>query len=63
MIKLSLFINFIALIPKKKEAEEVTNFRPINLIGSVYKIIAKVLAKQLKSTLPHIISSNQSSFI
>lgn len=55
--------NFIALIPKRKEAEEVKDFRPISLVNSVYKIIAKVLAERLKTTLPHLISSNQSSFI
>lgn len=39
---------FIALIPKKKEAVEIKDFRPISLLGSVYKIIAKLLAERLK---------------
>lgn len=34
---------FITLIPNKKGAKELKYFRPINLIGSVYKIFSKVL--------------------
>nr|GEV43027.1 RNA-directed DNA polymerase, eukaryota, reverse transcriptase zinc-binding domain protein [Tanacetum cinerariifolium] len=39
--------NFIALIPKIPDANLVKDFRPISLIGSLYKIIAKVLANRL----------------
>ena len=35
---------FIALIPKKNDASNIKDFRPISLVGSVYKILAKVLA-------------------
>ena len=31
---------FIALIPKKAAAVEVKDFRPISLVGGVYKILA-----------------------
>lgn len=34
---------YIALIPKKKGAKELKEFRPISLIGSVCKILFKVL--------------------
>lgn len=34
---------FIALIPKKGEAVDLRDFRPISLGGSLYKRIAKVL--------------------
>ena len=36
------------LIPKKGEAEELKDFKPISLVGSIYKWIAKVLANRLK---------------
>ena len=39
----SLNVTFIALIPKKNGASNIRDFRPINLVGSVYKILAKVL--------------------
>lgn len=40
--------SFIALIPKKNGAESLKDFRPINLGGSRYKILAKVLAGRMK---------------
>nr|XP_023889544.1 uncharacterized protein LOC112001605 [Quercus suber] len=39
------------------------NFRPINLVGSVYKILAKVLANRLKEVLDKLISESQNSFV
>jgi hypothetical protein len=44
----SLNATFLTLIPKKTEAVEVKNFRPISLVGGVYKIVSKVLANRLK---------------
>ncbi|GKD33796.1 retrovirus-related pol polyprotein from transposon TNT 1-94 [Tanacetum coccineum] len=37
--------SFIALIPKVPDANLVKDFRPISLIGSIYKIIAKIFFK------------------
>ena len=53
----SLNATFIALIPKKAAAMEVKDFRPINLVGGVYKILAKVLAIRLRMVLGEIIST------
>lgn len=39
------------LIPKKKNASKVKEFRPISLIISVYKILVKVLANGLRRVL------------
>ncbi|GJY32993.1 RNA-directed DNA polymerase, eukaryota, reverse transcriptase zinc-binding domain protein [Tanacetum coccineum] len=39
--------SFIALIPKMHDAKLVKDFRPISLIGSLYKIIAKILANRM----------------
>lgn len=36
---------YVCLIPNKQDAIKVKDFRPISLITSMYKIIAKVLSK------------------
>ena len=38
---------FIALIPKVDNPHRLNDFRPISLVGSMYKILAKVLANRL----------------
>jgi hypothetical protein len=38
---------FVSLIPKKTDVLDVRDFRPISLIGGIYKIISKVLANRL----------------
>ena len=54
---------FISLIPKKVDAVEVRDFRPISLIGGVYKIIAKVLANRLKLVLGDIVHESRNAFV
>ena len=61
--KKSLNATFIALIPKKNGASNIRDFRPISLMGSVYKILAKVLANRLKEILDQLISESQNSFV
>lgn len=56
--------SFIVLIPKKKkkkkdEATNLSNFRPISLIGCLYKILAKVLAAILCKVMESVIAENQ----
>nr|GEW40390.1 RNA-directed DNA polymerase, eukaryota [Tanacetum cinerariifolium] len=46
---------FIVLIPKAQDAKLVKDFRPITLIGSLYKIIAKILANRLVVVLGDIV--------
>ena len=59
----SLNATFLTLIPKKENAAEVRDFRPISLLGSVYKIMAKVLVNRLSVVLGHLVSSPQNAFV
>ena len=59
----SLNASFLTLIPKKNNAVDVKDFRPISLVGSVYKLLSKVLANRLKVVLGSLISESQNAFV
>ena len=48
---------FIVLLPKKSVTKKISDFRPISLITSLYKIIAKVLSGRLRGVLHETIHS------
>ena len=54
---------YIVLIPKKNNPTRITEYRPISFCNVLYKLIAKVLANQLKQALAKIISPTQSTFV
>jgi len=61
----STFINrgLITLIPKTGDRSKLGNWRPITLLGCIYKILAKALAGRLQTFLPSIIRPNQTGFV
>jgi hypothetical protein len=59
----SLNASFITLIPKKVNASNIRDFRPISLIGSVYKLLGKVLANRFRMVLGGLISESQNAFV
>ena len=54
---------FICLIPKKLNSISTKDFRPISLVSSLYKFLAKVLALRLKEVLGETIDSSQGAFV
>ena len=59
----SLNSTFLVLIPKRGGVEELKDFRPISLTGSIYKLIAKVLANRLKKVMNKLVNSAQNAFV
>ncbi len=59
----SLNTTFLALIPKKQNASNIRDFRPISLIGCMYKMVAKVLTNRLKTVLENLVSETQNAFV
>ncbi|KAK3217752.1 hypothetical protein Dsin_011722 [Dipteronia sinensis] len=55
--------SFIALIPKVGKPENMGDFRPISLIESMYKVLAKVLANGIKKVMNSVISESQMAFV
>ena len=51
------------MIPKKNDASNICDFKPISLVWSIFKILAKVLANKLKRVLDQLISESQNSFV
>lgn len=54
---------FLVHIPKNEEATELFYYRPINLVCSLYKIIAKVLSLRLRDVKDKVISNSKVAFI
>ncbi|RVX03380.1 DEAD-box ATP-dependent RNA helicase 28 [Vitis vinifera] len=59
----SLNTTFLVLIPKKGGAEDLGDFRPISLLGGLYKLLAKVLANRLKKVLEKVVFGDQNAFV
>ncbi|KAL6331568.1 hypothetical protein AAG906_011508 [Vitis piasezkii] len=54
---------FLVLVPKKGEVDDLCDFRPIGLVGSLYKLLAKVLANRLKKVVSKVVSPTQNAFV
>ncbi|GJZ14187.1 RNA-directed DNA polymerase, eukaryota, reverse transcriptase zinc-binding domain protein [Tanacetum coccineum] len=55
--------SFVILIPKTPNANMVKDYRPISLIGSMYKIISKILTNRLVVVLGDLVNEIQSTFV
>ena len=54
---------YIILIPKKSDAEEVGDFRPISLTHSFDKLFAKMLTTRIRRQMKALVNASQSAFI
>ncbi|GKV36996.1 hypothetical protein SLEP1_g45072 [Rubroshorea leprosula] len=55
--------SFIVLVLKVDNPQKIEEYRPISLIGVMYKILAKLLANRLKVVLDGIVGEQQMAFI
>ena len=58
VINQSTNVTFIAMVPKKSQTFKISYYRPISLVTSLYKIIAKVLSGRLRKVLHETISGS-----
>ena len=54
---------FIVLIPKCETPTGFSDYRPISMVGCLYKIVTKILSRRLQTVMPSIIGPHQSAFI
>ena len=59
----SLNATFLVLVPKGITVEDLKDLRPISLVGSLYKILTKVLANRIKRVIGLIISQSHNAFV
>ena len=59
----SLNATFLVLIPKKGNADDIKDYRPISLLGGLYKILAKGLANWLRRVIDKVVSPTQNAFV
>ncbi|KAK3231055.1 hypothetical protein Dsin_002936 [Dipteronia sinensis] len=54
---------FIALIPKIPNLKAMGDYRPISLMGSMFKVVAKTLANRIKKVMDSVIGESQMTFV
>ena len=51
------------MLPKRGGVEDLGDYRPISLLGGLYKLLAKVLANRLKKVIGKVVSPDQNAFV
>ena len=63
-LHLSATRGVITLIPKRNKNPDLLKcWRPLTMLSSCYKILAKLLATRLKAVLPYLVSETQTGFM
>ncbi|GJW28749.1 cysteine-rich receptor-like protein kinase [Tanacetum coccineum] len=55
--------SFIVLIPKNSDPVDLGDYRPISLIGCMYKVLSKLLSRRLCKVIHKLIRPNQTTFL
>jgi hypothetical protein len=55
--------SYIILVPKKDNPQKVGDFRPISLLNNRMKVLTKLLANHLQSSMAKLVHKNQYGFI
>ncbi|MCO5614063.1 hypothetical protein L7F22_068344 [Adiantum nelumboides] len=59
----SMSLGIISLIPKGGDVSTLRQWRPITLMSSGYKILARMITSRLRPFLPDLIHSSQTGFV
>ena len=60
----SLRFGIINIIPKEqKDQRHLTNWRPLTLLNTLYKLISSILAERLKKVLNRILGPHRKAYI
>ena len=63
-LPLTVRLGIIALIPKgDKDPWFISNWRPLTLLETLYKLISSTLASRLKPTLDRLLGHNQKAYV
>lgn len=55
--------SFVVLIPKMENPVGLNDYRPISLVGCIYKVLAKLLAERMSKVMNSIISGSETTFL
>ena len=58
-----LNVTWVTLIPKVVNPTSNDDYRPISMVGALYKIISKILSLHLKEVIDPLIDESQSAFV
>ena len=56
-------ITWVTFIPKIKNPRSIEDYRPISMVGALYKIISKLLSFRLREVIAPLIDESQSAFV
>ncbi|XP_016185845.1 uncharacterized protein LOC107627528 [Arachis ipaensis] len=56
-------VTWVTLAPKVEGAKEVKDFRPISMVGCLYKVISKVLVRRMRPVMLGLVGETQTAFV